>query len=95
MRKCPQKVAFFQNQPNHLIRISEPIFLSFLKAAIQIFFSRPKLVKLQLDIIESIFGVKIHMLRDVHPQKDIRSVRCCNQEGPKRGSRFAQPIIFV
>lgn len=32
---------------------------------------------------------------DVHPQKDIRSVRCCNQEGPKRGSRFAQPIIFV
>ena len=53
--------------------------LSFLYAAIQIFeFSRQKLVTLQLEIIESISGVKIHTLRDVHLQPQnlvIRSVR--------------------
>ena len=80
VRKCPQKVAFFQNQPNHLIRISEPIYyLFYTYAAIQIFeFSRQKLVTLQLEIIESISGVKIHTLRDVHLQPQnlvIRSVR--------------------
>ena len=38
VRKCPQKVAFFQNQPNHLIRISEPIYYLFYKQQFKYFF---------------------------------------------------------